>query len=88
MTIRLIALSTASLVIDLIITIVLIMSETTTIQITTETRDELKAIGKMGESYNEVIWRLIAEHNCNKLIEEGQKLIREHRDEFVNIDDL
>jgi hypothetical protein len=34
----------------------------------------------MRESYNEVIWRLIAEHNCNKLIEEGQKLIREHRD--------
>lgn len=88
MTIKLIALFTASLVKDLIITIVLIMSETTTIQITTETRDELKAIGKMGESYNSVIWRLIAEHNCNKLIEEGQKLIRGHRDEFVNIDDL
>lgn len=64
------------------------MSETTTIQITTETRDELKAIGKMGDDYNKVIKMLIAEHNCNKLIEEGEKLIREHRDEFVNIDDL
>jgi len=64
------------------------MTETTTIQITTETRDELRAIGKMGDDYNKVIRMLIAEHNCNQLIEEGEKLIREHRDEFVSIDDL
>jgi hypothetical protein len=64
------------------------MSETTTIQIATETREELKAIGKMGDDYNKVIKMLIAEHNCNQLIEEGEKLIREHRDEFVNIDDF
>jgi hypothetical protein len=64
------------------------MSETTTIQITTETRDELRDIGKMGDDYNTVIRKLISEYNCNKLIEEGDRLIREHRDEFVNIDDL
>jgi hypothetical protein len=64
------------------------MSERTTIQITTETRDELRDIGKMGDDYNKVIRMLIVEHNCNRLIEEGEKLIREHRDEFVNIDDL
>jgi hypothetical protein len=64
------------------------MSETTTIQITTETRDELKAIGKMGDDYNKVIKMLISEYNCNKLIEEGERLIREHRDEFVSIDDF
>lgn len=64
------------------------MSETTTIQITTETRDDLRSIGKMGDDYNTVIRKLIMEHNCNQLIEEGDKLIREHRDEFVNIDDL
>lgn len=64
------------------------MAETTTIQITTETRDELRAIGKMGDDYNKVIRMLIAEHNCNQLIEEGERLIKEHRDEFVSIDDL
>lgn len=64
------------------------MTETTTIQITTETRDELRTIGKMGDDYNKVIRMLIAEHNCNQLIEEGERLIREHRDEFVSIDDL
>jgi hypothetical protein len=70
------------------ITIVTIMSETTTIQISKDTRDELKTIGKMGDDYNTVIRQLIHEHNCNKLIDEGDRLIREHRDEFVNIDDL
>ena len=75
-------------VINTIIAIVTIMSETTTIQISKDTRDELKTIGKMGDDYNTVIRKLIHEHNCNKLIDEGDRLIREHRDEFVGIDDL
>jgi hypothetical protein len=75
-------------VINTIIAIVTIMSETTTIQISKDTRDELKTIGKMGDDYNTVIRKLIHEHNCNKLIDEGNRLIREHRDEFVSIDDL
>ena len=74
--------------INTIIAIVVIMSETTTIQISKETRDDLKAIGKMGDDYNTVIRKLIHEHNCNKLIEEGDRLIKEHRDEFVSVDDL
>lgn len=76
------------IVINNITAIVIMMSETTTIQISKETRDELKAIGKMGDDYNTVIRKLIHEHNCNKLIEEGDRLIREHRDEFVSIDEL
>jgi hypothetical protein len=76
------------MVINTIIAIVTIMSETTTIQISKDTRDELKTIGKMGDDYNTVIRKLIHEHNCNKLIDEGDRLIREHRDEFVSIDDL
>ena len=75
-------------VINTIIAIVTIMSETTTIQISKDTRDELKTIGKMGDDYNTVIRKLIHEHNCNELIDEGDRLIREHRDEFVGIDDL
>lgn len=75
-------------VINTMIAIVTIMSETTTIQISKDTRDELKTIGKMGDDYNTVIRKLIHEYNCNKLIDEGDRLIREHRDEFVSIDDL
>lgn len=42
----------------------------------------------MSEDYNSVIRRLIAEHNLDKLIEEGEKRIKEHRDKFVDINDL
>jgi len=64
------------------------MAETTTIQITTDTRDQLRELGKMGEDYNTVIRRLIAEYNLDKLIEKGEKRIKEHRDKFVDINDL
>lgn len=71
-----------------IIVIALIMAETTTIQITKQTRDELRKIGTMGDDYNKVINKLIAEHNRNQLAEHGEKFIKEHKDEFVSIDDL
>jgi len=64
------------------------MAETTTIQITTDTRDQLRELGKMGEDYNTVIRRLIAEYNLDKLIEKGEKRIKDHRDKFVDINDL
>ena len=62
-----------------------IMSETTSIEIANDTLSELMEIG---HDYNAVIRDLIHEHNCNRLIEEGDRLIRDHRDEFVSIDDL
>jgi hypothetical protein len=64
------------------------MTEITNIQITVETRDQLRELGEKGEDYNTVIRRLIAEHNLDKLIEKGEKRIKEHRDKFVNISDL
>jgi hypothetical protein len=64
------------------------MSETTTSQITKQTREELRKIGTMGDDYNKVINDLIVEHNRNKLAEHGDKFIRENKNEFVNIDDL
>jgi hypothetical protein len=64
------------------------MTETTTIQIKKQTREELRKIGTMGDDYDSVIERLIIEHNRNKLGEYGAKFIREHKDEFVNINDL
>ncbi len=68
--------------------IIFIMSETTTIQITKQIREELQKIGKMGDDYNKVINDLIVEHNRNKLAERGEKFIKEHKNEFVSIDDL
>ena len=71
------------------------MPETTTIQITTETRDELRSIGRMGDDYNKLIRQLIEEHkehlyrlNIDRIAEEAKKHFEEHRDEYVSIDDL
>ncbi len=64
------------------------MAETTTIQVKTKTRDELRAIGLMGDDYNSVIEKLIQEHNRNKLVEYSRKMVEEHEDEFVSIDEL
>jgi predicted CopG family antitoxin len=67
------------------------MSETTTIQIKKETRDALKEIGSMGDDYNKVIQKLIEEHkrrNLEKDIEKWDKLIKEHPEEFVSLDEL
>lgn len=75
--------------------IVVIMSETTTIQITKQTRDELKKIGSMGDNYNTVIEKLIREYKdyehklrIDRLAEEADEFIKEHRDEFVSVDEL
>lgn len=75
--------------------IIVIMSETTTIQITKDTRDELRAIGKMGDNYENVISQLIKEHKehiyrlkIDRIAEETKKHYEEHTDEYVSIDGL
>lgn len=84
-----------STIINAIIAIVCIMSETTTIQITKKTREALKEIGSMGDDYNKVIEKLIAEYrinttrqNIDKTVEEGERLYKDHPEEFVSVDDL
>ena len=42
------------------------MSEITTIQVGKKTADDLKKIGTMGQTYDDVINELIAEHVENK----------------------
>jgi len=64
------------------------MPETTPISITKQTREELQQIGTIGDDYNKVINDLIVEHNRNELAEHGEKFIREHKNEFVSINDL
>ena len=69
----------------------IIMSENTTIQIAKETREALKEIGSMGDDYNKVIQKLIAEHkrqNLERDIEKWDELIKEHPEEFVSLDEL
>lgn len=61
---------------------------TTTIQIKKEIRDDLKKIGNMGDDYNSVIEKLIKEHNRNKLVEYGRKVVEERKEDFVNIDEV
>ncbi|HII00234.1 TPA: hypothetical protein HA351_00810 [Methanosarcinaceae archaeon] len=64
------------------------MDETTTIKIKTRTRDELRALGSMGDDYNIVIEKLILEHNRNKFVEYSRKIVEEHEDEFLSMDEL
>ncbi len=70
----------------------IVMSETTTIQIAKETRDSLKEIGSMGDDYNKVIKMLIEEHweklgreNLEKMFEEGERLFKEHPEKFMRL---
>lgn len=37
-----------------------------TIQVTEELRNALKELGKKGESYEDILWRLIKEHKPKK----------------------
>ncbi len=64
------------------------MNATTTIQVKTKTRDDLRSIGSMGEDYNSVIERLIREHNHNNLVKYSRQVVEERKDEFVSIDEL
>ena len=75
-------------VISTIMAIVACMSGTTTIQITTDTRDTLRAIGSMGDDYNTVIEMLIMEHNRDNLVEYGKRIVEERKDEFVNLNEI
>ncbi|WP_156157376.1 hypothetical protein [Methanosarcina siciliae] len=49
---------------------------------------QLRAPGATRKNYNRVLQELIQEHNRRQLGEYGAKLIREHKDEFVNIKEL
>ncbi len=71
-----------------IVAIVQAMNATTTIQVKTKTRDDLRSIGSMGEDYNSVIERLIREHNHNNLVKYSRQVAEERKDEFVSIDEL
>jgi hypothetical protein len=64
------------------------MSETTTIRIRTDTRDQLKQLGNLGDDYDIVIERLIMEHNRENLVNYSRKIVEDRRGDFVDIEDL
>ncbi len=73
----------------------IVMQDGTTIQISKKNRDELKAIGKMGDDYNTVIEKLIREYKdhehktrIDRIAGEAKKHFKEHREEYVSVDDL
>jgi transaldolase len=83
------------LIINIIIIIMIIMQDGTTIQISKKNRDELKKIGSMGDDYNTVIEKLIREYRnheyrlkIDRIAEEAKKHFKEHREEYVSVDDL
>lgn len=61
---------------------------TTTIQIKKDVRDELKKLGDMDDDYNNVIEKLIREHNRKKLVEYSRKVVEERKEDFVSLDEL
>ena len=59
----------------------------TTIQVTTDLRDKLKSIGKKGETYNEIIERLIESSEYIDFMRENYRILDEET-EWTSLDEL
>ena len=59
----------------------------TTIQVTTDLRDKLKSIGKKGETYNEIIERLIESSEYIEFMRENYRILDEET-EWTSLDEL
>ncbi len=63
----------------------------TTIQIDKETRERLKRFGHKGESYDEIIERLMNycdELDMEEFIEARWKRLQEEKDEYLSVDEI
>ncbi|MFO8077638.1 MAG: BfmA/BtgA family mobilization protein [Thermoplasmatota archaeon] len=63
----------------------------TTIQIKEDTREKLKRFGYKGESYDNIIDRLISyfeELNVENLIEKRYKKLLEEKEQYVSLDEI
>lgn len=63
------------------------MSEVTTIPVTKDVRDRLKQYGKKGETYNDILNRLMDEVSYETFMERQYKKLEE-KDKFVSLDDI
>jgi predicted CopG family antitoxin len=63
-----------------------LMTATTTISITLETKEILRKMGEKGESYDVIIRKLIDESNWKVLDERWNKILK--HDEFIPLESL
>ena len=63
----------------------------TTIQLEKETRESLKKYGWKGESYNDIIERLMdycEELNIEEMIQERWERLQKEKDEYLTLDEI
>ncbi|MDD3041947.1 MAG: hypothetical protein PHV51_11520 [Methanosarcinaceae archaeon] len=63
------------------------MSEATTIPVTKDIRDRLKQFGIKGETYNDILKRLMDEANYESFMERQYKKLDE-KEKFVSLDEI
>jgi hypothetical protein len=61
--------------------------KTTTIQVDTETRDALRLLGKKGETYNDIIRKLINRTRYIEFMEESYRIL-DTENNWANLDEL
>ena len=63
----------------------------TTIQVQVETRESLKKFGHKGESYDEIIERLMSyceEMNLEEIINDRWKRLQREKNEYISLDEI
>lgn len=63
------------------------MSEITTIPVTKTIRDMLKSFGLKGETYDDILRRLMRQVDYDEFMERQYKLLKE-KDKFVSLDEI
>jgi hypothetical protein len=63
------------------------MSEATTIPVTKDVRDRLKQYGMKGETYNDILKRLMGEVDYETFMERQYKKL-EDKEKFVSLDEI
>ncbi|MFY1111884.1 MAG: DUF7557 family protein [Methanosarcinaceae archaeon] len=63
------------------------MSEATTIPLTKDIRDRLKKYGHKGETYNDILKRLMDEVDYESFMERQYKKLEE-KEKFVSLDEI
>jgi hypothetical protein len=62
-------------------------NEKTTILVTKKTRNHLRALGRKGETYDDIITWLMEEVNYQKFIARQYERLKE-KDEFISLEDV
>lgn len=62
------------------------MAETTTISLRRETKELLREFGRKGETYDEIVRRLIEQASLKEVDERWNRILREEK--FIPLDEL